>query len=108
MSSTINNYESFPVSFLMLSEMEKRIFVHIQRRCRELCLNLITQEQIAEDVKCSRKTVNRAISLFNRNGWIEMEKRSYRSSIYRMADCLLNFDVNDQKNFMNKSCRNEE
>lgn len=102
MSCVSVNCDSFPDFYVLLSKAQKRIFLKIQHYCRKFSVNFISHDLLAKESKCCRRTVVRAIEAFTKYGWITVEKRAYRSNVYRLPDYLLNFDLHNQENFRNR------
>lgn len=102
MSDFINNFLNI---FPTLSKFQKKAFKYLQWfaqkfRCVFPCL-----QKIANAIGCSKATVMRATSLFEKLGWIAKKKRGYCSNTYFMNDELISLNLKDEKIFLREECK---
>ena len=84
--------ESFLNQFDLLTHFQKEIWRFLQKLSKEFRVVIPSQTEIANIVKCSRDTVNIAISKFIEMKWIEIKKRPYKSNLYFINPVLLDID----------------
>ena len=91
--------ENFLNSFQILSKKFRQIFKYMQYMCKSKRTVWPSLRHISKTCECSVKTVQRALSYFNSQGWLVWRRCPYQSNLYFMDDGLLALNMNNKKTF---------
>ena len=94
--------EHFKNLFCTLTENQINIWNYLHSFSKKYRAVLPSHSYIAEKCECSRSTVIRALKLFNGLKWIVWESRMWRTSIYFIAEPILQIDPTKKNTFLRK------
>ena len=66
-----------------LTPLQKKVYETLEETCKSF--QDVDQTTIAKKCKCSRIYVNSVIDLFEKEGYIQVIKRAYRTSLYKFS-----------------------
>lgn len=101
--STQQILESFLNEFPILTPSQRRAWRYLQSLTQNYTCVFPSQSKIAQACNCSRDTINNAIKVFKKKGWIKVFRRGYTSCIYHLSKVLVNINTNSPKTFMKKN-----
>src|SRR4030095_16495881 len=90
--------ENFIKKFIHLSLIQKKIWQYLYWCNKKFHSVFVSQERIAKFVGCTRQTVNRTLKFFQSLGWLIIQKRCWRSSIYILNSSISAIDTMVKKN----------
>lgn len=102
MSTTLNPTEDFLTSYLWITPSQKKIFLKLQAMTRNFKAVFPSLKKLADMCGCSIKTIQRALAVFKKNGWVTAIKRGFCSNVYLMPKTLANLEVTKAKTWKNE------